>query len=163
MSHYKLLKNKLVSLDVLLNQVNSLKNNNKKIVFTNGCFDILHVGHVTYLAQAADLGDFLIVAVNTDYSVKRLGKADNRPINNESARASIIGSLECVGAAILFNDDTPFELIKAIKPNVLVKGGDYKIEEIVGHDIVTQNGGKVITIPTVEGFSTTAIIKSILK
>ena len=139
---------------------------NDKIVFTNGCFDILHAGHVTYLAQAAALGNKLVVAVNTDSSVKRLGKGDDRPVNAEDARAFVLSALGFVDMVILFDTDTPLEIIEALKPDVLVKGADYDPNEtdptskkyIVGSDIVNQYGGKVEAISLVDGFSTTGII-----
>ncbi len=135
----------------------------KKIVFTNGCFDILHRGHVEYLCQARDLGDYLVLGLNTDESVKRLGKSPERPINSEETRATILAGLECVDAIVLFNEDTPLQLITFIQPDVLVKGNDYKAEDIVGYDIVTTKGGKVITINLVEGFSTTKLIEKMKK
>ena len=139
---------------------------NDKIVFTNGCFDILHAGHVTYLAQAAALGNKLVVAVNTDSSIKRLGKGDDRPVNAEDARAFVLSALGFVDMVILFDTDTPLEIIEALKPDVLVKGADYDPNEkdptskkyIVGSDIVNQYGGKVEAISLVDGFSTTGII-----
>lgn len=131
-----------------------------KVVFTNGCFDILHLGHVEYLAKAADMGDVLVVGLNTDASVKRL-KGEERPINNQDARALVLASLSFVDAVVLFDEDTPYELIKTIRPDVLVKGADYKPEEIVGYDIVTSYGGTVATIPLVEGYSTTRLIQPI--
>ena len=139
---------------------------NDKIVFTNGCFDILHAGHVTYLAQAAALGNKLVVAVNTDSSVKRLGKGDDRPVNAEDARAFVLSALGFVDMVILFDTDTPIEIIEALKPDVLVKGADYDPNEtdptskkyIVGSDIVNHYGGKVEAISLVDGFSTTGII-----
>ncbi|MBC34811.1 MAG: D-glycero-beta-D-manno-heptose 1-phosphate adenylyltransferase [Bacteroidetes bacterium] len=127
-----------------------------KTVFTNGCFDILHPGHIDYLSKAADHGDILIVAINTDASVKKL-KGENRPILNEDARSLLIASLRFVDYVILFDDETPYELINEIKPNVLIKGSDYAIEEIVGHDIVLKNGGEVKTIQLTEEYSTTMI------
>ena len=162
MSFHQQLKNKLVLKESALQQVNMQKQNGKKIVFTNGCFDILHPGHVDYLSQARDLGDFLILGLNTDGSVKRLNKAANRPINNEQARAMVLAALGCIDVIILFDEETPYELIKFLQPNVLVKGNDYEVEKIVGYDIVTANGGRVITIPFLEGFSTTNLIKRIL-
>lgn len=131
-----------------------------KIVFTNGCFDLLHRGHVEYLAKASDKGDVLVVGLNTDASVRRL-KGEGRPINNEMARATVLASLSCVDAVVLFNEDTPYELIKAVRPDVLVKGADYKPEDIVGYDIVTSYGGKVETVDLVEGYSTTGMIESL--
>jgi D-glycero-beta-D-manno-heptose 1-phosphate adenylyltransferase len=133
----------------------------KKVVFTNGVFDILHTGHVDYLSKARDLGDILVLGLNTDASVKRLNKGPERPINNELARATVLGALECVNYIVLFNEDTPYELIKKIQPDILVKGSDYKAEAIVGYDIVKAKGGEVITIDLSQGFSTTNIINKI--
>lgn len=130
----------------------------KKIVFTNGCFDILHRGHIEYLMQASDLGDILVIGLNSDFSVKRL-KGPSRPVQDEHTRALILSSLQFVNMVAIFEEDTPLELIKVVQPDFLVKGGDYKnIEEIVGYDIVKAKGGKVLTIPFVDGFSTTNIL-----
>jgi rfaE bifunctional protein nucleotidyltransferase chain/domain len=161
MSFHNLLKSKLVAKEDASRTINGLRLKGKKIVFTNGCFDILHAGHVDYLTQARDLGNFLVLGLNTDDSVKRLNKAANRPINSESSRAYVLASLACVDLIVLFNEDTPLELIQFLKPNILVKGNDYKIEEIVGYDVVKANGGEVITIPLLEGFSTTKLIERI--
>lgn len=141
------------------------------IVFTNGCFDILHRGHIEYLAQTSDFADKLIVAVNSDSSVKKLNKGDSRPIQDENSRALIIAALDFVDAVVIFNEDTPFELINTIKPNVLVKGGDYDAnctdksdkKYIVGSDVVKANGGKVEVIQFVEGYSTSKIEDKIKK
>lgn len=152
------IKNKLLSHKDLEAKLRAWRSAQKTIVFTNGCFDILHRGHVEYLAQAADLGDVLVVGLNTDASVKRL-KGESRPVNDEQSRALLLSALQFVDAVVLFDDDTPYELIKQVQPDVLVKGNDYKPEEIVGYDIVTARGGKVMTIDLVEGFSTTNIIK----
>lgn len=140
-----------------------LKNDyiNKKIVFTNGCFDILHVGHVRYLKQASELGDILVVGVNSDNSVKRL-KGDKRPIVCEEERVEMLSDLNFIDHIIIFDEDTPYELIRLIQPDILVKGGDYKLENIVGRDIVESNGGRVELIPLVEGASTTNIVDKIL-
>jgi D-glycero-beta-D-manno-heptose 1-phosphate adenylyltransferase len=162
MSFHAQLKNKLVSKEQALVLINELKINNKKIVFTNGCFDILHPGHVDYLSQARDLGDFLILGLNTDNSVRQLNKAPNRPINNEQARALVLAGLSSINAIVLFDEATPYELIKFLQPNILVKGDDYTVEKIVGYDLVMANGGKVITIPFLEGYSTTRLIEKIL-
>lgn len=132
----------------------------KKIVFTNGCFDILHLGHIDYLAKAAGQGDVLIVGLNTDESVRRI-KGSNRPIQDEVSRAMILASLRFVDYVVFFAEDTPYELIKTIQPHVLVKGADYKPEEIVGFDIMKARKGKVVIFDYLEGFSTTAIIKKI--
>mgnify|MGYP000328983775 CR=1 FL=1 len=136
------------------------RNTNEKIVFTNGCFDLLHRGHVDYLAKAADCGTKLIIGVNTDASVSRL-KGSVRPIQDEQSRLQILASLACVDAVILFDEETPYELIKTVQPDVLVKGGDYKPGDIVGYDIVTAKGGNVTTIDFVPGFSTSAIEQKI--
>ena len=129
----------------------------KKIVFTNGCFDILHAGHVEYLEAAKELGDKLIVAINTDRSVRKL-KGSSRPVNTLAHRAKVLASLQCIDKVVFFDEDTPIKLIKAIRPDVLVKGGDYKLKDIVGHKEVSQCGGSVVTIPLVKGLSTSKII-----
>ncbi len=134
-----------------------LKNNEKKLVFTNGCFDIIHSGHIKYLTEARKLGDYLIVGLNSDNSVKIL-KGEERPINNEEDRAAVLCGLKAVDFVTIFDEETPAELIREIIPNVLVKGGDYIVETVVGADTVQNNGGKVIIIPFVEGKSTTRII-----
>lgn len=133
---------------------------NKKVVFTNGCFDILHLGHVQYLLQARELGDCLVVGLNTDSSVKRL-KGENRPINPENARATLLAALQFVDFVILFDQDTPLQLISQIIPDILVKGSDYAVENIVGADIVMAHGGKVCTLDFVDGFSSSNIINKI--
>jgi len=132
----------------------------KKVVFTNGCFDILHLGHITYLQKAKQLGDILIVGVNTDDSVRRL-KGPTRPVNTDYDRAVVLSALKSVDYTVLFKEDTPLNLINAIKPSVLVKGGDYTIDTIVGATEVLANGGEVVTIDFVEGKSTTSIIKKL--
>jgi len=145
--------------DITINkQLNIWRLENKKIVFTNGCFDILHKGHVEYLSKSKDLGDILIVGLNSDNSVKRL-KGETRPINNQNSRAFILSALLFVDAVIYFDEDTPLNLIENIKPDVLVKGGDYKKEDIVGYDFVIERGGEVKIIDLVKGYSTTNIIK----
>ena len=133
----------------------------KTIVFTNGVFDILHPGHVRYLRDARALGDLLIVGVNSDRSVKALDKAPDRPINNEHERAEVLSALASVDAVVVFDEDTPHELIKALQPDVLVKGADWGENAIVGRDIVEARGGRVVRIQIAEGYSTTAIIKKI--
>jgi rfaE bifunctional protein nucleotidyltransferase chain/domain len=134
----------------------------RKIVFTNGCFDILHRGHIEYLIQAASLGDELIIGLNTDESVRIL-KGNSRPINDEQSRAIALASLQFVSAVVLFAETTPLELIKFVKPHVLVKGGDYKPEDIVGSDFVLSYNGQVEIIPFFEGFSTTKLINELNK
>jgi rfaE bifunctional protein nucleotidyltransferase chain/domain len=130
----------------------------EKLVFTNGCFDVLHLGHLQYLAAAADLGTKLIIGLNSDHSVTRL-KGTGRPINNERARSLVLAGFSFVDAVVIFGEDTPYNLITQVQPDVLVKGGDYEPEEIVGYDVVTKKGGTVETITFVDGFSSTAIIK----
>ena len=149
------IENKIVSRDFFIE--NSLKLHRSKLVFTNGCFDVLHFGHAHYLLQARKLGDILVVGLNSDNSVRRL-KGETRPINGEKERAFLLASLAFVDYVVVFEEDTPEELIKTVKPDVLVKGGDYQISNIVGADFVMQNGGTVTTIPFVEGYSSTRII-----
>ncbi len=161
----------MFNLTTLSPKLEKWKRQGNKIVFTNGVFDILHQGHVTYLKEARKLGDKLIVGINSDASVKRLGKGDGRPINPEYARAFIISELKSVDAAVIFSQDTPLDLITAIQPDYLVKGGDYDPDctdskdktYIVGSKEVKSHEGKVVTIDLVEGFSTTKIIKRINK
>lgn len=152
------IENKIVT----INEWREIRSRNAaaKVVFTNGCFDVLHRGHVTYLAAARDLGDCLIVGLNNDASVRRL-KGENRPVNNENDRALVLSALSFIDYIILFEEDTPKNLIEQVKPDILVKGGDYKIENIVGADFVTKNGGEVLTIPFVDGYSSTKIIQSL--
>jgi rfaE bifunctional protein nucleotidyltransferase chain/domain len=132
----------------------------RKIVFTNGCFDVLHRGHIDYLVKASELGDMLVIGLNTDESVKRL-KGPSRPYLDQETRAYILASMSFTSAIILFDEDTPLELIKLVRPDVLVKGGDYKPEEIVGHDEVISRGGKVLTVDLTPGFSSTQVIGKI--
>lgn len=138
--------------------INQYKSQNYKIVFTNGCFDLLHIGHVRYLNEAAALGDVLIVGINSDESVRIL-KGPQRPIQNENDRAEILASLKSVKHTVIFNEETPLELIQKIKPDILVKGGDWALDQIVGSDFVIQNGGKVLSLQFVDGKSTTKIIE----
>jgi len=141
-----------------MHQVRRWRLHNKKIVFTNGVFDILHEGHIASLSEAASFGHVLIVGVNTDASVKRL-KGESRPVNNENSRALLLASLLMTDAVILFEEDTPLNLIATILPDVLVKGGDYTIDQIVGAKEVMANGGEVKIVPILEGFCTTSIIQ----
>lgn len=150
----------LVHLDLAILIAKEAKLLGKKIVFTNGCFDILHLGHVTYLQKAKQLGDILIVGVNSDDSVRRL-KGPSRPVNSEYDRAMVLSALKSVDYTVLFENDTPLELIQLIEPSILVKGGDYTIDTIVGATEVLANGGEVVTIDFVEGKSTTSIIKKL--
>lgn len=171
MSHLQQLNRKILDETALNQALAPLRQAGKKIVFTNGCFDILHKGHVTYLSLAADCGDVLVLGLNSDASVKRQGKGDDRPVNHFDARSTVIAALGFVDFVVEFNDDTPYELIKAIQPDVLVKGGDYDPDEtqpeskayIVGRDVVINKGGEVKTIDLVDGFSTTGIIKKLKK
>ena len=171
MTNLQLLEQKILSQDKLEVVLSGLRKQNVSIVFTNGCFDILHRGHLEYLAAAADQGDLLVVGLNSDDSVKRQNKGPERPINNEASRAFILAGLSVIDFVVVFDDDTPLNLVKKIQPDVLVKGGDYDADEsddtskkyIVGSDIVNTNGGRVVTINLVEGFSTTNIINKIKK
>lgn len=134
------------------------RKDSRRIVFTNGCFDIIHAGHVKYLAEAKKLGDVLFLGLNSDQSVRRL-KGDSRPINSETDRASVLSALRFIDYVVVFGEDTPENIIRTIRPDVLVKGGDYKIENIVGADFVKSEGGEVVTIDFVDGKSTTKIIE----
>lgn len=145
----------------LVRKVNIWRVKADRIVFTNGCFDILHRGHVEYLEEAARLGDRLVVGVNSDASVRRLGKSLERPYNDQESRALVIAALRCVDAVTIFEEDTPLELVRAIRPEVLVKGGDWAVKDIVGADIVSAGGGEVHALRLVEGFSTTALVDKI--
>jgi D-glycero-beta-D-manno-heptose 1-phosphate adenylyltransferase len=159
MDHLSFIQSKiLLDRSELENMLAYWKFKNQSIVFTNGCFDIIHRGHVEYLAKTASLGHQLIIGLNADASVRRL-KGPNRPVQDENTRALVLASFSFVAKVILFDEDTPYELIKLIQPNILAKGGDYKKDDIVGHDIVTKYGGEVVTIDLVEGYSTTSIIK----
>jgi len=158
MERLSIIGSKIYSRDHILRQIAIWRFKDKKIVFTNGCFDILHLGHIEYLSKARDLGNILIVGLNTDDSVRRL-KGTSRPVNNEDARAIIIAAMSFVDAVVLFDEDTPAELIEQIKPDILVKGKDYEGKEIVGADVVKSNGGDVITIELTHGYSTTHIIE----
>jgi D-beta-D-heptose 7-phosphate kinase/D-beta-D-heptose 1-phosphate adenosyltransferase len=142
--------------------ISKLKEDNKKIVFTNGVFDIIHRGHIEYLNEAKKLGDILIVGLNSDSSVKII-KGNNRPINNEDDRAIVLYNLKPVNHVVIFEEDNPRELIRQIVPDILVKGGDWQPEDIIGSDIVIKNGGKVISLKYVDNYSTTGIISKISK
>jgi len=152
----------IFTLEQVLEFRKKARESGKKVVFTNGCFDIIHRGHIEYLTEAAKLGNVLIVGINTDASVRRI-KEKGRPVISEEDRAVIIASLRCVDAVCFFDEDTPSELIKSIRPDVLVKGSEYSIEEIVGHEQVLADGGEVIPVPMVAGKSTTDLIKKIKK
>lgn len=152
---------KIINFDEIEEIIQKDKELGKKIVFTNGCFDILHKGHITYLYEAKKLGDILIIGLNSDNSIKRI-KGEKRPILPEDERAFILSALEMVDYVVIFEEDTPYELIKRVKPDVLVKGGDWDVKNIVGRDIVESYNGKVLNIPYIEGKSTTNIIERIL-
>ena len=151
---------KICSLTGIVEKTSQWKKEGKKIVFTNGVFDLLHKGHIFSFTQAAKEGDILVIGLNSDSSVKRL-KGDSRPVNNQDARALLLAALTMVDAVVIFEEDTPLNLITFILPDVLVKGGDYTIDEIAGAKEVIANGGKVVINPILDGFSTTAIIKAI--
>lgn len=171
MGKFEQVKHKVASVEEMKERILEWKNSGEKVVFTNGCFDILHEGHVTYLAKAADFGSKLIIAINTDASVKRQGKGEERPINPESSRALILASLGFVDGVVFFDEDTPVSVIESLKPDVLVKGADYDADEkdpsgkkyIVGRETILEQGGEVKTVALVEGFSTTNIVKKLRK
>lgn len=158
----KLIKSKIYNWDSIQDQILLWKSENKKIVFTNGCFDILHLGHVEYLSKSSDFGDILIVGVNSDNSPYWLTKGPNRPINNQDTRATILSSLMFIDGVILFSDETPLNLITMIMPDILVKGRDYKEEDIVGYNVIKMNGGEIKTVELTEGYSTTNIIGKLM-
>jgi len=161
MTQLELIQNKIIDLESLLVIRQQLKAENKKVVFTNGCFDIIHLGHVQYLAKARQLGDILIVGLNTDESVSRI-KGSERPIQKNETRATILASFLFVDYVVFFNEETPLQLIQKLIPDVLTKGADYSINTIIGADIVFNNGGEVKTIELTEGHSTTKIINKLL-
>ena len=153
---------KILDLDATLQKVKSWKGKSMKVVFSNGCFDILHAGHVDYLEKARQCGDRLVVALNSDKSVKRI-KGENRPVISQIFRSRMLAALAFVDIVVMFDDDTPIKLIKQLKPDILIKGKDYNLSNIIGADFVLQHGGKVETIELTEGLSTTAIIEKIKK
>ncbi len=160
MGRLKIITSKIIDLTELDRTLAVWQFQMKKIVFTNGCFDILHRGHIEYLSKAASQGDVLIIGLNTDDSVRRI-KGPTRPIQDEMSRALILASLQFVDRVVLFNEDTPYELIQKVQPDILVKGADYKPEDIIGYDIVKAKGGKIITIDLTAGHSTTSILKKL--
>lgn len=153
---------KIKSLNQLAKIIQKLKSKKKKVVFTNGCFDILHFGHISYLAQAKKKGNILVVGLNSDSSVKKL-KGKNRPIFTQIARAQVLAALESVDFVTIFNQLTPLKVIKRLKPDILVKGRDWPIDQIVGKDFVELYGGQVITIPFIKGYSTRSTVQTIIK
>lgn len=152
---------KVVNREAAARWVRSLQALGEKVVFTNGCFDLLHLGHVRYLEQARSLGDALVVGVNTDASAKRLNKGWGRPITPENDRAAVVAALACVDQVVLFGEETPLELITALQPDILVKGGDYKLKDIVGREVVLARGGRVHALPFFKGYSTTDLLHRI--
>jgi rfaE bifunctional protein nucleotidyltransferase chain/domain len=160
MTHIESIHSKIHTWENLKTQVATWQAQGKKIVFSNGCFDLVHKGHIDYLNRAADLGDVMVMGLNTDASVSKL-KGPHRPIQDEQSRLLIMAALQCVSAVVLFNEETPYDLIKLVQPDVLVKGSDYQPENIVGYDIVTAKGGMVKTIDFLPGYSTSAIEKRI--
>ena len=161
MTHFQKIQQKIHSIESLLSVLEEWRWEGQRIVFTNGCFDLLHYGHLHYLAQAADLGERLVIGMNSGASVSRL-KGPHRPINDELTRIHLLASIEVVDALIVFEEDTPLELIRRVQPDILVKGGDWKPEQIVGSDLVLARGGQVSSLPFVEGYSTTNIEQKIL-
>lgn len=160
MTHLKKIKNKILSLKSLKTKKISWQENGEKIVFTNGCFDILHRGHVEVLAQTANLGDRLIIGLNSDISIQKL-KGKGRPFLDEESRAILLAALSFVDAIILFSETTPIKLIRALNPDILAKGGDYNLDTVIGSEYIKQNGGQVILLPFINGFSSTNIINKI--
>ncbi len=160
MENLEIIKAKIFNKESLKRELAIWRFKNKKIVFTNGCFDILHLGHIDYLSKAKDFGDVLVIGLNTDNSVSRI-KDEHRPVTDENARAMILASLHFVDAIVLFDEDTPYNLIKQVQPDILVKGSDYKTGDIVGADIVKAKGGEIITIEFLDGYSTTSIINKL--
>jgi D-beta-D-heptose 7-phosphate kinase/D-beta-D-heptose 1-phosphate adenosyltransferase len=152
---------KVVDWEAAARWVKELQGEGQKVVFTNGCFDLLHPGHVGCLEEARALGDALIVGVNTDASVARLGKGAGRPLTPEADRARVLAALACVDRVVLFDEDTPLEILSLLQPDVLVKGGDYQLDEIVGREMVEARGGRVAALPLVPGYSTTKLIDRI--
>jgi len=157
MNNLAVISNKILDKQSLSLKLSDWKKTKSTIVFTNGVFDLLHLGHIDYLSKAKDNGDVLVIGVNSDKSAKRLEKGTNRPITDEKSRSMIIAALEFVNAVVLFDEDTPLALIKIIQPDVLVKGSDYKAEDIVGYDVVMAKGGVIKTIEFLPGYSTTLI------
>jgi D-glycero-beta-D-manno-heptose 1-phosphate adenylyltransferase len=154
------IEKKIQNWDTLANSVKGWQSKGEKVVFTNGCFDLLHYGHIHYLAEARDLGDRLIVAMNSAASIKRL-KGEHRPINDEMTRLFLMASLEFVDTVVIFEEDTPLNLIQLVMPDILVKGGDWQPHQIIGSDMVLANGGKVRSLPFIDGYSTTNLEKKI--
>lgn len=160
MKHLEIIKNKILNPEELRSIMAVKQMEGKTFAFSNGCFDLVHQGHIDYLSKSRDLADYLVIGLNTDSSVRRL-KGPRRPINDEYSRALMLASFLFVDYVVMFDEDTPYNLIKTLQPDVLIKGSDYKVEDIVGYDIVTARGGKVVTLDFIPGFSTTLIEKRI--
>jgi len=154
-------RNKIKTVEAAIDECHRMREQGKRVVFTNGCFDILHPGHTRYLSSARELGDFLVVALNSDKSVRTI-KGPKRPILGEEARAELIAALRCVDLVLIFDEDNPLRVITELLPHILVKGGDWAEDEIIGADVVKRNGGEVRRIPFITGFSTTAVIEKIV-
>jgi len=151
--------NKVISRKEAARWVREIQGRGQRVVFTNGCFDLLHPGHVSYLEEARSLGDALLVAVNTDASVRRLGKGLGRPLNPEADRARVLAALAAVDRVVLFEEDTPYEILTELQPDILVKGGDYRLEDVVGREVVLGRGGQVRVLPFRAGYSTTGLLE----
>lgn len=162
MTHFNHIHQKIQDFETIQRTLAQWRSSGQRIVFTNGCFDLLHYGHLHYLSEARDLADRLVVGLNSADSVRRL-KGPHRPINDELTRTHLMAALEVVDAVVVFEEDTPLELIKIVQPEILVKGGDWKPEQIVGSDIVLANGGQVLSLPFIKGYSTTNIEQKILE
>ena len=160
MLHLRKINSKIFSIENLKTQINTWRKSSQKITFTNGCFDVIHRGHIEVLARTADLGDKLIVGLNSDNSIQK-SKGKGRPIIDENSRAILLAALNFVDAIVLFSEETPLNLISSLQPDILAKGGDYQISTIVGHDIVQKNGGEIVVVPFLDGFSSTNIITNI--
>ena len=160
MNQISRLRSKILSFSALETKLKKWRDVNEKIVFTNGCFDLLHLGHVDYLAKARDLGSRLVVGLNTDASIRRL-KGSSRPVKDEQSRLVLLAGMAFVDAVVLFDEETPLKLISMIKPDILVKGGDYEVQDVVGREIVLNNKGKVRTIDFVDGYSSSALIEKV--
>ena len=154
------LKAKIFNIKDLSQMLKEWRSDGNKIIFTNGCFDLIHLGHLEILARSADLGDKLIVGINSDMSIKKI-KGNSRPIIQEDSRAKQLAAIEFVDAVILFNEDTPYDLINFINPDIITKGGDYKKNDVIGNELMNKKAGKVVIIPLTQGFSTTSILEKI--
>ncbi len=162
MDTYDQIRAKIKTLSEAERQVNSWKKRNKKVVFTNGCFDLIHLGHLSYLMEAKALGDYLVIGINSNASVARL-KGTERPVKDQESRVTLMASMQFVDLVVLFDQDTPIELIEKMLPDILVKGGDWLPDQIVGSELVLEHGGAVLSLPFLEGFSTTNFINKIKK